>query len=83
MDLRTWKTLRELDAARGWNKGQAFRVFKALAPGWTEGRDYVVLDAGEHVRPVAQLRAAGRLYDSSVKLILLSPAMAEAVLRSD
>lgn len=80
MDLQQWRTLRDLDTARGWTKGQAFRSFKTLAAGWTEGCDYLVLDAAEHAQTLARLRAAERVYASSVKLILLSPQAADQIL---
>ena len=76
MDLDAWRSLRDIDEAHGWPKGRAFRAFKALAPRLVEGRDYRVLDAEHDPAAVQALRAAGRVYASSVKLILLAPAVA-------
>jgi hypothetical protein len=74
-----WHTLRELDREAGTVKGSAFRAFKALASTLREDDDYRVLDAVADASTIAGLRAAGRLYDSSVRVILLAPAAARRV----
>ncbi len=75
-----WVSLREIDGRAGAVKGTAFRAFKRLAPTLVDGRDYRLLDAEGHGADIAVLKAAGRIYDSSVNVLLLSPAIAERVL---
>lgn len=74
-----WLSLREIDQAAGAVKGSAFRAFKAIEAQLDEGLDYRILDAIDDRADVAKLRAAGRVYDSSVRILLLSPATAARV----
>lgn len=74
-----WRSLREIDSELGLTKGSAFRAFKQTAAEWQEGRDFVVLDTEHDDATLRPLRDAGRLYASSVKVILLAPAFAAAV----
>ena len=81
-----WHTLRELDLRCGHGKGAAFRAFKRLAVGYAEGRDYVVLQAPQHRATIDALRAQGRIYNGSVRVVLLADRLAESVaqaLRTD
>lgn len=80
MSKEQWTTLRELDLACSLPKGSAFRAFKQRAPQLDEDVDFRVVDA-DAAEGIA-LRASGRCYGSSVKLILLSAATA-ARLRRD
>ncbi|HEX4895529.1 MAG TPA: hypothetical protein VFV11_04285 [Solimonas sp.] len=75
-----WQTLRELDLRLGAAKGTAFRAFRRLESRYAEGSDYVLLDASHSPELLAALRAADRLYRSSPRPLLLSPALADAVL---
>jgi hypothetical protein len=75
-----WRSLRELDRAAGRSKGAAFRAFKQLNAAYREGRDYIVLEQQRDLAAISELRARGRLYASSVNVVLLAPALADAVL---
>lgn len=74
-----WLSFMELDRCAGAPKGCAFRVFRRLAAQWREGQDYRVYDAVAAAGQIAALRAAGRIYPGTVNLVLLSPALAEAI----
>lgn len=78
-DPRHWHTLRELDELEGRVKGSAFRCFKALRDGWTEGCEFRVLDATRDAGQIARLKRENRVYASTVNAILLSPEAAGAV----
>jgi hypothetical protein len=75
-----WRSLRELDRAAGRGKGAAFRAFKQLNAAYREGRDYIVLEQQRDLAAISELRAGGRLYASSINVVLLAPALADAVL---
>ena len=72
---RPWVTLRELDERLRLPKGTAFRAFKRA--GLAEGSDFRVLGAGADATEIARLRAAARIYPSSVNVVLLSARAAE------
>lgn len=74
MSTPRWTTLRELDLACGLPKGSAFRAFKQRAPQLEEDVDFRIVDA-DAPEGIA-LRASGRCYGSSVRLILLSATTA-------
>ncbi|SHH07360.1 hypothetical protein SAMN04488068_2423 [Hydrocarboniphaga daqingensis] len=74
-----WLTLRELDQAECCAKGSAFRAFKRIETQWTQGRDYQVLHHDDDRAAIARWREAGRIYASTVNLLLLSPPLARAV----
>lgn len=71
-----WLSFRELDERAGTPKGEAFRAFRRLESGWQEGSDYRLLRSDDPavVDELATLRAAERIYRSSVSVVLLSPA---------
>lgn len=71
-----WRSLHELDREHGWGKGQAFRAFKAIVHTLHEGTDYRVFAIESHPGLLARWRASGRLHAGSVRLIVLSPAVA-------
>jgi hypothetical protein len=75
-DYPDWVGLREIDRRAGTGKGTAFRAFKALAPNLIEGTDYRVLDPHRDREVIDTLRHAGRIYASSVRVVLLAPAAA-------
>jgi hypothetical protein len=72
-DYPGWRSLRELDAAQGLTKGSAFRAFKQMEPQLQERRDYLVLHYDDNRADIENLRQSGRIYDSSVNVVLLSP----------
>ncbi len=54
------------------SKGAAFRAFKQSLSVLVEEQDYIRLDAKLHHTEIEALRAAGRIYVSSVNVVLLS-----------
>mgnify|MGYP001552049369 FL=1 len=66
-------TFLELDQRWQARKGTAFRAFKRALPELREGVDFRCLQSRRHAAEIAALRAAGRLYASSVNAVLLSP----------
>ena len=75
-----WRTLRELDEQLGRPKGAAFRAFKGLD--LAEGTDFRVLTPARDGAEIAALRDAGRIYRSSVNVVVLSADAAARVARS-
>ncbi len=76
-----WVSLREIDLLAGTGKGTAFRGFKALAPTLHEGVDYCVLQ--QHDREVIDaLRDSGRIYATSVHVVMLAPGAAQRLLEA-
>ena len=65
-------SLRQIDELNGEPKGTAFRRFKARRAWLAEGSDFFRLDAAAHAERIAELRAAGRIYASTVHLVLLT-----------
>ena len=74
-DSGGWVSLRELDERLGQPKGAAFRAFRRA--GFAEGRDFRLLDSARDAAEIAALRAAERIYRSSVNVVLLSRASAD------
>lgn len=77
--MNDWLTFKELDSRVGLAKGSAFRAFKALESELDEGRDFRVLDSQRDAAELAALRAADRVYRSSVKVVVLSPTLARRI----
>ena len=67
-----YSSLKELDDALGAKKGTAFRCVKKELSRLKEGGDFVVLDASQYVEIIGTLRDQGRIYFSTVNLVLLS-----------
>lgn len=65
-------SFRTLDQALDAPKGTAFRAFKHCPVPLEEGRDFLRLDATEEPRAIAGLKEAGRVYPSSVHVVLLT-----------
>ena len=74
-----WRSLREIDLECGQPNGSAFRAFKKLQENFTESYDYVVLHHQDDAKVIETLRAAGRIYRSSVNIILLAPTAAQRI----
>lgn len=68
-----WLSLRDLDTRAGLTKGAAFRAFKQLEPQLREGLDFVLLDHQHAQQTIAMLKSQGRVYQSTVNLVLLHP----------
>lgn len=79
-DYQQWRGLLEIDRDAGQAKGCAFRRFKRLSATLVEGRDYIVLHHQDDATAIARLRDAGRIYQNSVNVILLSPSTAKRLL---
>lgn len=71
-----WKSFRELDEAWGARKGTAFLAFKRALPSLREGTDFIYLNHHQQQDEIAQLRAADRIYVSSVNVVLITAATA-------
>ena len=65
-------TLREIDERHGLPKGSAFRAFKRLRGGLREDVDFTLLSASSAGAEIERLRAAGRIYRSSVNVVVLA-----------
>lgn len=72
-DFSNFTSFRELDERQQQTKGWAFKQFKNNADKLVEGEDYIWLDHQTHAAEINALRAAGRIYQSTVNLVLLSP----------
>jgi hypothetical protein len=75
-----WLSLRDLDTRAGLAKGAAFRVFKQLEPQLREGPDFVVLDHRLAQQAIVALKNDGRVYRSTINLLLLHPDTATRIL---
>lgn len=64
-------TFRTLDQQRETRKGTAFRAFKQTLDQLQEGDDHWCLDSHDDAAAIAELKDAGRIYPSSVNVVLL------------
>ena len=65
-------TLREIDEHLGRPKGSAFRAFKRQRHSLRENVDFTVLPARTAKAEIERLRAEGRIYRSSINVIILA-----------
>lgn len=65
-------TFKDLDIRHACVKGTAFRAFKGQLAMLREGEDFLQLQASEHGEQIVLLKAAGRLYKSSINPVLLT-----------
>ena len=65
-------TFKEVDTRYGRPKGTAFREFKRLGGRLRESRDFHLLTAGADAELIAELRAARRVYSSTVNAVVLT-----------
>lgn len=72
-DFSDFSSFREVDESQQQTKGWAFKRFKALESSLLEGDDYIWLEQQTHAMEIEALRQAGRIYQSTVNLVLLSP----------
>ena len=72
-------TLREIDERHGLPKGSAFRAFKRLRGTLRENVDFTVLSAPSARSEIERLRGAGRIYRSSVNVVVLAESGVERV----
>ena len=67
-------TFKEIDTRHGRVKGTAFRAFKRVRSALHEGADFQVLDAASDSERIEALRREGRIYATSVNVVILSEA---------
>ena len=65
-------TLREIDVRLGRPKGSAFRAFKRQRKALRETIDFTLLPAHTAKVEIERLRATGRIYRSSINVIVLT-----------
>ncbi|MCY4220949.1 MAG: hypothetical protein OXC25_02920 [Thiotrichales bacterium] len=65
-------TLREIDECLGLRKGNAFRAFKRQRHLLRENIDFTVLAARTAQAEIERLRGQGRIYRSSINVIILA-----------
>ena len=70
-------TLREIDERHGLSKGSAFRAFKRLLGTLRENVDFTLLPARSAGSEIERLRVAGRIYRSSVNVVVLAESGVE------
>jgi hypothetical protein len=66
-------TFKEIDTLHQRPKGVAFRAFKQQQ-NLVEGEHYYYLPAATHAADIESLRRAGRIYGSTVNVVLLTEA---------
>ena len=72
-------TLREMDERHGLPRGSAFRAFKRLLGTLREDVDFTLLPARSAGSEIERLRGAGRIYRSSVNVVVLAESGVERV----
>ena len=72
-------TLREIDTRLGRPKGSAFRAFKRQREALRENIDFTVLPARTAKARIERLQRAGRIYRSSINVIVLTESGFERV----
>jgi hypothetical protein len=72
-------TFREFDERHGVPKGTAFRLFKRLAPGLREGRDFWCCDGRTDPAAFARVAREHRLYAGTINAVLLGEAACRAM----
>ena len=64
-------SFRQIDELNGLAKGDTFRLFKRRRAELEEGVDYFYLPAGEYADLIERLRQEGRIYATTVHLVLI------------
>ena len=72
-------TLREIDERLGLRKGNAFRSFKRQRHLLRENVDFTVLPARTAKAEIERLRAEGRIYRSTINVVILAESGFERV----
>ena len=72
-------TLREIDERLGFPKGSAFRAFKRQRHSLRENVDFTVLPARTAKAEIERLRAEGRIYRSTINVVILAESGFERV----
>lgn len=69
-----FKTFKEIDEMLKQPKGAAFRLFKRAQRYLREGEHFFCVDERVDAEAVAQLRRMGRIYASTVNVVLIDGA---------
>jgi len=69
---RAVMSFKMLDRGLGRPKGSAFRQFKRHLPDLSEGADFLRLDGFADHETIEYLKAHGRVYETSVHVVLLT-----------
>ena len=72
-------TLREIDERLGLRKGNAFRAFKRQRHSLRENVDFTVLPARTAKTEIERLRAEGRIYRSTINVVIRAESGFERV----
>lgn len=75
----TW-SLKEIDHSLDVPKGTTFRAFKQLQDGFAEGQDFYYLSSTHDTEEIEELRAAGRIYATTINAVLFTQAGYEALI---
>ena len=65
-------SFRQIDERNGVPKGTTFRIFKRRRHLLVEGNDYFYLSAQAHGETIERLRHEGRIYPTTVHLVLIT-----------
>lgn len=68
---RAVMTFRTLDQRRATVKGTTFRAFKQTLDQLHEGKDHWRLDSRDDAAAIARLKETGKVYPSSIHVVLL------------
>lgn len=72
-----WISFKELDESQQRQKGESFKLFKSIEAELVEGRDYLWLSNFDNNPEIATLKQQGRIYSTSINVVLVSAATAE------
>lgn len=78
-----WYTVREIDELLDLPKGSAFRRFKKIEAFLEEGEDFLVLHHEHDRAAIEPLRAADRIYEASINIVLISTETYERSLKNE
>ena len=67
-------SFRQVDELNGLRKGSAFRLFKHFQVEMREGGDYFYLDADGNRSFIESLRRDGKVYPTTINLVLITEA---------
>ena len=78
-----WYTVREIDELLDLPKGSAFRRFKKIESFLEEGEDFLVLHHEHDRAAIEPLRAADRIYEASINVVLIDKETYERSLKTE
>ena len=80
---KIWYTVREIDERLDLPKGSAFRRFKKIEAFLEEGEDFMVLHHEHDRAAIEPLRAADRIYEASINIVLIDADTYERSLKTE